>query len=233
MTDTPRARQISSDRISDALRNFEYRLMDNDENREEIYRLRYRAYLREGAIEPNAAEMVCDEFDIAPNTWIVGIYYKGDLVSSLRVTVSTPDHPDSPSLHVFEDLLMPHVKAGKVIVDPTKFVVEPDLQRRIALLPYMSVRAACMAIEHFNADIGLATVRDEHVGFYQRALLHKPASKPRLYTGLLKPVQLMVSPGIADREKVLERYPIFASTLGERLALFEARYIHQNVPEFA
>jgi len=233
MTDTPRARQMNSNRIAEALRNFSYRVMDSDEDREEIYRMRYRAYLREGAIQPNSSAMVSDEYDVAPNAWIFGVYYKGNLASSLRVSVSTPEYPDFPSLHVFEDKLTPFVEAGKVIVDPTKFVVEPELQRRIAILPYMTVRLACMAVEHFNADIGLATVRDEHVGFYQRALLHKPASELRLYPGLLKPVQLMVSEGVADRDKVIDRYPIFASTTAERGALFEPHHIQQNVPEFA
>lgn len=44
----------------DLLSLVDYRQVVSAEDKEEIYRLRYRAYLKEGAIQPNADEMIRD-----------------------------------------------------------------------------------------------------------------------------------------------------------------------------
>jgi hypothetical protein len=217
-----RPRQLGQDRVSESLSKVSYRLMETDEDRDQVFRLRYRAYLREGAIGPNPSESFSDTFDDAPNAWNFGIYYEGTLASALRVSVSTPEHPQTPSIHVFEDLLEQHLREGKIIVDPTRFVADPDLPKRIAMLPYLAVRLGYMACDHFNADLGLATVRNEHVAFYKRTFMHEQVSEPREYLGLTKPLNLMVSDFQMVREQIEERYPIFQSTPSERAALYGA-----------
>src|ERR1700737_2946325 len=52
-------------RSSDLLDQIDYRLAQTPEEKEEIYNLRYRAYLREGAIRPSADERGIDHFDDA------------------------------------------------------------------------------------------------------------------------------------------------------------------------
>ena len=48
----------------------DYRLAETEADKEAIYRLRYRAYLNEGAIEPNSERMVTDRFGVA---WMVSV----------------------------------------------------------------------------------------------------------------------------------------------------------------
>ena len=61
------------------LSRVEYRLMESEAEREEVYRLRYRAYLHESAVAPNAEhERIEDKFDHAPNSWIFGLYFDGE-----------------------------------------------------------------------------------------------------------------------------------------------------------
>lgn len=216
----PTALPREADKGEAALARIEYRRATTDQDRELIYRLRYRAYLNEGAIEPNPAEMTFDAFDEAPNNWIFGIYVDGTLASSIRVSVACPKYPLSPSTNVFPDLLGPEVEKGKVIVDPTRFVADPVRQKGFPELPYLTVRLGYVACGHFNADIGLATVRAEHQAFYRRVFLQKTLASPRAFPGLVKPVCLMAADYPVVRERIYQRYPYFRSSEAERLTLF-------------
>ena len=204
----------------EVLERVDYRLAVTPEEKNEIYRLRYRAYLNEGAIEPNPTKMTTDRFDEMPNSWVFGVYYDSVLCSSIRITVASPEYPDTPSMDVFGDLLYPEVAKGKVIVDPTRFVAEPFPNRRLPDLPYMTVRLAYVACNYFNADLGLATVRTEHQAFYRRVFMHESMSAARTYPGLLKPICLMAVDFPAMREKVFARYPFLRSSHFERRMLF-------------
>ncbi len=116
------------------LNHVDYRLAETPAEREQIYRLRYRAYLQEGAIAPRADDRVTDRFDDLPNTWIFGIYYDGALASSIRISVATPEMPISPAVDAFSDVLQPELAKGKIIVDPTRFVADPARARNISAL---------------------------------------------------------------------------------------------------
>jgi hypothetical protein len=209
------------DRGLELLDMVDYRLAETEAEKDAIYRLRYDAYLNEKAIEPNLDRKVTDRFDDLPNSWIFGIYWEGVLTSSIRISVASPQHPQTPSLDVFPDLLEPELERGKVLVDPTRFVADPFRARRFPELPYMTLRLAYVACSYFNADIGLATVRTEHQAFYRRVFLHQALSEPRDYPGLTKPICLMAVDFPAMRDKVFGRYPYLRSTYFERRKLFE------------
>ncbi|AVT80013.1 hypothetical protein RPYSC3_11510 [Rhodopseudomonas palustris] len=199
----------------------DYRLAETDAEKEAIYRLRYRAYLNEGAIEPNADGIVTDRHDELPNSWIFGVHIDGVLSGSIRISVASPAHPTSPSVDVFSDVLGPELERGKVIVDPTRFVADPDRVKRMPELPYVTVRLGYVACCHFDADIGLATVRAEHRAFYRRVFLQSSLCEPRLFPGLLKPVGLMAADYRDIQERVYARFPFMRSSAFERRMLFE------------
>jgi hypothetical protein len=199
----------------------DYRLAETEEEKDAIYRLRYRAYLNEGAIEPNRDRRTTDRFDDLPSTWTFGVYIEGDLASSIRISLATPGQRTSPSVDVFPEILLPELARGKVIVDPTRFVADPDRAKRFPELPYVTVRLGYVACGYFNADIGLATVRAEHRAFYRRVFLQQPLCEPRLFPGLLKPVGLMAADYPAIRERVYQRFPFMRSSSFERRMLFE------------
>ena len=201
----------------------DYRLVESREDRETIYHLRYRAYLNEGTIEPNRDQKITDRFDDMPNSWIFGVYLDGRLASSIRLSISSPEHPMCPSVDVFGDYLQHEVDQGKVMVDPTRFVAEPELAGRFPELPYITLRLCFVACSYFNADLGLATVRAEHRSFYKRLFNHQPLSPPRMYPGLTKAICLMAVDFPASREKVFARYPYLRSSYFERRMLFERK----------
>jgi hypothetical protein len=208
-------------RSPDPLDQVDYRLAQTPEQKDEIYRLRYRAYLREGAIQPSPDGRVIDQFEDAPNAWTFGVYFQGELYSSIRVSVLTSEWRMSPSVELFGDVLHPQLDKGRVIIDSTRFVADPEKARNFPELPYVTVRLGSMAGVHFNADYGLAIVRPEHQAFYRRVFLHETWCEPRLYPGLVKPVGLMAAHLPTVRDRVLARYPFLRSSAFERRTLFD------------
>lgn len=226
----------STKRDNNFLDRVDYRLAETEAEKEAIYRLRYRAYLHEGAIEPRAERRLADRFDDLPNSWTFGIFVDGELASSLRISVASQDHPDTPAVDAFGDLLLPELEKGKVIVDPNRFVADPNNRNKYPELPYATVRLGYVACGYFNADIGTATVRSEHRAFYRKVFLQTPMCEPRPYPTLTKPLCLMAADYAAVRERIFTRYPSFRSSEFERRALFERKSEplapDLNIPEF-
>jgi hypothetical protein len=208
-------------RSSDLLDQVDYRLVQTPAEKEEIYNLRYRAYLREGALRPSAEERITDQYDEAPNAWTFGVYLHGELYSSVRISVVTPQWRMACSTEAFGDIIHPRLDRGEILIDPTRFVADPEKAKRFPELPYVTLRLAYMACEYFNADVGLAIVRAEHQPFYRRVFLHQTISDLRIFPGLIKPVALMAVDFPTMREKVFERYPFMRSSAFERRMLFE------------
>jgi N-acyl-L-homoserine lactone synthetase len=210
-----------SERVSRLLERVDYRRADTPEEREATFRLRYDAYLREGAITPNPARRFTDAYDDKPNTWTFGVYIDGTLASSMRLNVTVPECRDLPALQVFADILNPQIAAGQVIVDPTRFVTERTCSRLYPELPYVTLRLVWTALEYFQANTMLATVRGEHQAFYKRLWGATPLCPPRPYPTLTKPIACMALNYGEARDRVQARYPFFQSTFFERRMLFE------------
>jgi hypothetical protein len=201
----------------------DYRLIETPEDRDNLYLMRYRAYLHAGLIVPSESLRVTDRFDDAPNTWNFGVYVDGELCSSVRIHVLTSDWRMSYTTEVFGDVLHPRLDRGEVLVDPCRFVADPEKHQRFPELPYLTVRLAFVACDHFNADTGLAMIRTDHQAFYRRIFLHETISpEPRGFPGWpTKKAVLMASDFRTQREKVLTRFPIMRSSAFERRMLFE------------
>jgi N-acyl-L-homoserine lactone synthetase len=209
-----------SERVMNLLDKIDYRQAVTDEEKDAIYRLRYQAYLREGAIPANFSQRLSDRFDDLDNAWTYGVFVDGRLGGSIRLNVSSIAYPDLPAMNVFSDLLRADVEEGKTIVDPTRFVVDHNMAKRYPELPYATTRIGWMAGEFFGADAILATVRTEHQAFYRRTFGHELLADAREYPTLIKPLSLMRLNYAAQKDRVHHRYPFFRSTAFERRQLF-------------
>lgn len=211
-----------SERLAELAARIEFRRADSDAEREEIFRLRYRAYLREGAISANAAGRFADEDDDADNAYLMGVYIDGALATSLRLHIASKKRtPDCPSLHVFSDILRPLLDDGHVLVDTTRFVADERLSRLHRGLPYVTIRLCVVAAEHFGGDHLLAAVRSEHQAFYKRAFGSEVLCESRPYPPLLKPISLTTLYFPTSGDELYRRYPFYRSTEFERRKLFE------------
>jgi hypothetical protein len=209
-----------SDRVLALLERVSYRRADTVEEREAIFRLRYEAYLREGAIPPSTNKRFCDAHDEDINAWIFGLYLDDELASSIRLHVAHRKWYALPALDVFSDLLSGEIAVGRTIVDPTRFVIDRTASRRYPELCYATTRLAVLASDYFRTDLLLATVRAEHQAFYRRVFGHRLACEPRRYPSLSKPICLMALDYPLACEGLLQRLPFFRSTVFERRALF-------------
>jgi N-acyl-L-homoserine lactone synthetase len=213
-----------AERGFDLLERLDYRRADTEEEKEAIYRMRYAAYLREGAIAANALKELSDRYDELPNAYTFGIYLGDKLAGSIRVCVATREHPLTPAMSVFSDVLMPEVERGKTIIDPNRFVTDPDATRAVPELPYLAVRLGFIACEYFRAEIGAATPRLEHEAFYKRVFRMERTSAPRIFPTLTKAHSLMSVSYPSVRDRILMRYPFFRSTFFERRMMFERHH---------
>jgi hypothetical protein len=224
----PRAPQIM--RGAGIFDRVDYRLIETPEDKDRLYQMRYRAYLHGGLILPSDSHRVSDRYDDAPNAWTFGIYVDGELCSSVRVHVLTSEQRMSYATELFGDVLHPRLDRGEVFVDPARFVADPEQARRFPELPYVTLRLAYLACEHFNADTGLAQVRAEHQAFYRRVFLHEAITEPRSFPNVLKKVALMASDFRSLRERVLTRFPIMRSSAFERRMLFQRGNVRTVAP---
>lgn len=210
-----------SERLSDFAETVQYRRIESEADREAVFRLRYEAYVREGTIPISFEKRFADKYDELPNVWIFGAYIDGELASSLRVHVATPEHPLSPSVDVFPDVLRPEIEKGRTIVDPTRFVAHPAIARHYPELPYITVRLGFLASEYFRADLGLASVRVEHQAFYKRVFLMNPLCEPRRFPKLAPLFSLMGVNYPSVKERIIQRYPFMQSTPAELEELYQ------------
>ena len=211
------------ERISHLVDKVRYHSVHRPEEREAIFRLRYDAYRREGMIAANFSRQFSDHYDDMENARLFGVYFDDKLVSSIRISVISAQHPMSPSAEIFPEFIQPWIDAGQTVIDPTRFVVDHAAARLYPELAYITIRLAPLACEYFHADQLLAAVRAEHQAFYRRVSGHSTICPPRAWPALAKPLALMKVDVNGIRGSLYDRYPFFRSTLAERQALFGRR----------
>ena len=209
-----------NDRVMRVLDRIEYRQAVRPQDREQIFNLRYHAYLREGAIAANDEERFTDAVDEQPNCLIFGVYADGELAGAIRLSISGEGMPQVPTAKVFPETVLPLIVAGRVLVDPTRFVADARWSRELPELAYLTLRLPWLAMEQFHADVMLAAVRPEHFPFYRRLWGNTVVSPPRLYPGLAKPVMLSQLDYAKAAPRVEALYPFFRARRDERAAIF-------------
>ncbi len=198
----------------------EYRRIGSGEDLDAIYRLRYRSYLASDLIEPNRAQAFRDTLDDAPNCRKFAVYVDEHLVSTVRIHHLTAEHPFSPAMSVFADILRPRLARGETFIDPSRLAADPAWAAVIPQIPYITLRLAVAALEHFRDTSCLAMVRDEHCAFYRRYFSAERIAEPRVYPSVTVLGHLFESNRERNLLKTQERYPFFRSSPLERRQLF-------------
>jgi hypothetical protein len=215
-------------RAASMLKRVTYSRAIGSEDREAIFRLRHEAYLREGAITARTDQRFTDAVDEQENAFIFGIYLDEALAGSIRLNVTLPFASALPTTAVFPEIVQPMIDAGCVIVDPTRFVANSSLSRRLPELPYLTLRLAWLAMEHFEGEYILLAIRPEHRAFYRRYWSAIELCEARPYPKLTKPVGLSVVNYLDVKKAVEARYPFLASTEAERTSLFAMHHVAEQ-----
>jgi hypothetical protein len=210
-----------ADRVAKMLECVEHRPALRRADRETAYRLRYEAYLRENLLTPRLEAMLYDEiYDNSPNSLTTMTYIEGELASTLRVHVITDEVAVSPTCDVFPDVLAPHLRRHRLIVDSSRLAARADMARRFPELPYFATRPGWMAAHHFNADYMVLSCAGAHQAYYRRVLRFQTWCGLRSYPKVTAKVVCMGLEFAAESDGVEARYPSFRSTPTEREALF-------------
>lgn len=214
-------RRVSfASRVEQLLDRVTYQRMETAAHLDAIDHLRYQAYLKEGAIEPNDDERLVDAFDRLENAYVFGVYIDGELASAVRLHLLRNPGQNSPALETFPDALLPLLRAGETILDPNRFVAHPAMARLYPELPFITLRPAYMASAHFQPSKVTATCRAEHQAFYVRHMFASVLCKPRPYPTLIKPLSLMLIDFAKNHQRILDRNPYWESSATERQAMF-------------
>ena len=79
----------------------------------------------------SAEQRVTDQYDDLPNSWTFGVYLFGELYSSVRISVLTLGVAGvAVRRRLFGEILHPRLDRGEVIIDPARFVADPDKVKR-------------------------------------------------------------------------------------------------------
>ncbi|WP_439271718.1 N-acyl amino acid synthase FeeM domain-containing protein [Pseudochrobactrum sp. HB0163] len=198
----------------------EYRRVIHAEDLEEIGRLRYRSYMTRNVMTDNCLGTIIDDVDRDPQAYVYGVYIDGILVSTLRIHYITADHRIGTSVKLFPDVLEPMLDQQLSFVDPTRFAADPVYLTEFPAIPYLTLRIAAMASEHFNANFCLAAVKPEHMAFYKRIFGSQMLADPRDHEGYGIQVGLGAAAVSSIRDAVAIRFPFFKSQVHERRNMF-------------
>src|SRR5262249_15586147 len=199
----------------------DYKRVYSREQREAIYHLRYKAYLREGAISACVSEIFSDAYDETDNAYLFGLFIEGYLASSLRLHVASKEQPYIPSLEIFPEYLLSKLDAGQVLIATTAFVADEELSKLYRTLPYATLRLCILAPDNFSAaDLLVPTTVAQEL-FFVPAFFFRLFFRSRACSPFTKPVSLMSILFPSAARDLYRRYPFFRSTLHERRRLFE------------
>jgi N-acyl-L-homoserine lactone synthetase len=208
------------EKVERLLEHTTYKRVDSRDEIEKILRLRYDAYSKEGAIRENQHRQLIDSFDHGDNVYNIAVYIDGELASALRLHPVHRADQNSPALEAFGDILRPEIAAGKLILDPNRFVVDYEFARAYQFLPYVTLRPTYLASLYFDVNLVTMTCRAEHQAFYTRGFEARRVAAPRPYPTLTKPLGLLLTDFQEDGASILERHPYWNSSAAEREALF-------------
>ena len=212
--------QRFADRIAAMLERVEHRPAISPADREAAYRLRYEAYLRQNLLNERLDAMLYDEvYDESPNSIGVLTYIDGELSSTVRVHIVSDEASVSPARDVFPDVLAPHLRERRVIIDPSRLAASMDMAKRFPELPYFALRPPWMAARYFNADYIVLSCAIGHVGYYTRLYRFQTWSGLRRYPKVTAEVVCMGLDFAAEMERIERLYPSYRSTPAEREAL--------------
>lgn len=211
-----------SEKLLQLLDRVEYRRVESGEDMEEVARIRFKAY-RMADILPLSGSTLIDDIDFDSHAYVFGIYYEERLISTIRVHHVTPQHRISSSGSVFGAEIDSFLDAGMSLIDPVRLAADPEVLREMPAIPYLTLRVATMASEHFDVDRCLSLVKPQHAAFYKRVFDADTVVTPQSNCGNYNIDLTLLAARVRDiRPWLYKRFPFFNSEGFERRMMFES-----------
>lgn len=161
------------------------------------YHLRYRAYLKAGAIPVNPYEMCTDDYDDQANARTFLIWYEDQAVASVRSFTwsSAFNWQTTPSLDMFPKDIKANLGWRIPLLESNRYVVDPDFQGRKSLNAQMLLfRIQSLGALVDECSYVITAMRPRHIKFYQRFMGFYPISEPKAIDLVRFPIQLLATP---------------------------------------
>jgi hypothetical protein len=162
-----------------------------DEERDQVFRLRYACYRRKGSIDPNPQERFQDPFDeLESNFSFIVRSARQEPLATVRISVVLPPKgwTDSPAQHVYGDHPELQRMSAESYVEASRLCFGP-LARRDAFVRLLGNMAALA--DFYEVGWLVACPRVEHSDVYQRMFGFQPLAPPRQYYGVKFETQLL------------------------------------------
>jgi N-acyl-L-homoserine lactone synthetase len=179
-----------------------FKLCSQGADCEEVFKLRYRAYLAAGLIEENESGSYCDQHDAKPSTYHIAAYDEGRLIGAIRFSVWYATDPASafPCENVYPEIAALKAKSTGSVIEFSRMAVDPEITNwsyRTTLYGALYgalVRAGFIAAKALDAECLLVAARAPLNSFYERMCGFKRMAEPQLYPPGGIPVLLMSVP---------------------------------------
>lgn len=164
---------------------FDIKVQLADEDRSDVFALRYRAYLDARYIERNAAATYHDRHDHLDSTVIISARDRGELVGALRICMSHPwQQLDTlPCASYYPELKALKREAGGGIAEMSRLAIDPSITNRSyrTTLYAALVRAGFIAARAAGVSHIVIATKSDWIRFYEYMLGFKPVGQPALY----------------------------------------------------
>jgi hypothetical protein len=161
------ARLANIEQTLKTLDDIEYRRVTSEDDIEAIAAVRRSAY-EDADIYVGESPSFIDAVDYDPRAYVFAVYWREQLVGTIRIHVLSRDNPKTNSTRYFPNVLDPLVAQGLTFMDPARFAILPGIDKEIPGLATIVLRLGLAGVRHFKCDFGLATIKEGHAGFYRR-----------------------------------------------------------------
>jgi hypothetical protein len=172
-------------------------LARNPKDRDDVYRLRFTCYHRNGSIDYSEDERFSDAFDLQPNSFSFLVRGAAEPLATVRLTVVRNEEgwEDSPVQHVYGDDLAMQQMASESYVEASRLCFGPQARRGafLKLVGYMAAMA-----DFYETEWLVACPREEHVHTYEKLFGFRALAPARQYFGVKFKTQLLAT----HREKL-------------------------------
>ena len=135
--DAPRS---FSDRVLRLLERVEHRVATDPADRRAAFRLRCEAYQKAGFMKGAIGEIYDPLYDDDPNGWTTMTFVDGELAGTVRINVGFDEHAVLSALEAFHDVLLPKLRARRVIIEFTRLAAKLSLSSLYPELAYVIMR---------------------------------------------------------------------------------------------
>jgi len=183
-------------------------------DKQEIYKLRYRAFTQAGWIAPDDTGVLCDAFDDLPTAYSIGAFYNGDCVGSLRLAFGGANGArGSMPCELFFPDETGAILSGTITraVEFSRMAVDPGIAAKTfrAVIYASLVRAGLILTYATEADFAFAAVHRKMSRFYEIMCGFRLIAQSASYGSIAEPTHLLGRDLVALDRRRQARNPFF------------------------